>query len=98
MLLKRLLAIENTKENVNSHHVEDKVEVKYSDLYSNIYKNERFDTIFWNVPFGFVEREGLTMLERSVFDTNYNTIREFIYGAKNYLKDTGRLLIGFSIT
>lgn len=37
-------------------------------------------------------------LERAVYDPGYKTIEEFIKGAKDYLTETGRVLIGFSTT
>lgn len=92
------IAVDNTKENAKINHVDNKVEAKYSDIYSALNKNEKFDTIFWNVPFGFVERKNLTILEKAVFDTNYNSIKKFINDTKKHLKINGRLLIGFSTT
>lgn len=92
-------AVANTKENIRLHHVKQIVTVYEGDVYSPLEPDNQFDTIFWNVPFGFVEEDGrLTDLEKAVFDTEYRSIEKFIRGAKNHLKPNGRLLIGFSTT
>ena len=84
--------------NIELHNMKGKVEVRQGDLYVPLELNEKFDTIFWNTPFGFVESEEISDLEKAVYDPGYKTIERFIKGAKEYLKVGGRILIGFSTT
>lgn len=91
-------AVENTKVNVKKYNLQNKIEVRKGNLYAPIKKNEKFDVIFWNTPFGFVAKKRTTNLEKSVYDPGYKTTKKFIKGAKKYLKKNGRLLIGFSST
>ena len=90
-------AVENAKENVKLHGLEDKITVMQGDVFEPL-KDGKFDTIFWNVPFGYVKRENLTILEKAAFDSGYRSIRKFIEEAGKHLKPNGRLLIGFSST
>lgn len=93
------LAVVNTKENVQRHNVADVVTVLEGDIYEPIPEGRKFDTIYWNVPFGYVRGEkDLSMLERAVFDPEYQAIKRFIAEAKDYLKSDGRVMIGFSTT
>lgn len=93
------MAVLNTKENVKRHQVEQIVTVHEGDVYSPLGPNDQFDTIFWNVPFGYITEDSkLTTLEMAVFDPGYQSIEKFIHGARNHLKPYGRLLIGFSTT
>lgn len=92
-------AVAITKENALINNVADKVTVKQGDMYDVLDKGEKFDTIYWNTPFGYVnETEDLTLLEKSVFDPGYKSTNKFISQAKKHLKHDGRLLIGFSTT
>ncbi|MEO3973477.1 methyltransferase [Streptomyces sp. CAU 1734] len=57
---------------------------------------ERFDTIFWNVPWTYVE-DGFplsTDLHSAVFDPGYRGQARYISGAHAHLADGGRLLLG----
>ena len=90
-------AVENTKENAKLNDVEDKITVLQGDIYSPLSEDDKFDTIFWNTPFGYVE-EDVSILEKAVFDPEYKSTKKFIFEAKNHLKKNGRLLIGFSTT
>jgi release factor glutamine methyltransferase len=91
-------AVENTRQNAKLHEVENQVRVVESDVYAAL-GDEKFDTIYWNVPFGF-RNEGteLTPLEKAIFDVGYRKNREFIMGAKKHLKSGGQLLMGVSST
>lgn len=69
------------------------------DIYEPLAKNSKFDTIYWNTPFGYVdENEDVTVLEKAVYDPGYKATHRFIRQAKEHLKENGRLLIGFSTT
>lgn len=90
-------AVENTLINARLHSVANRLHVVEGDLYGPV-AGQRFDLIFWNTPFGYVESADLSMLERAVFDPHYAATVRFLAGACDYLTDTGRLLIGFSST
>jgi len=66
-------AVENTKENAKMNNVE--LNVFLGDMFDPL-PRMRFDTIFWNFPFGYVERENLTVLEKSVFDPYYKILKD----------------------
>ena len=91
-------AVENTRENIRKYNLGDKIEVRQGDVYSELKPEEKFDTIFWNTPFGLVEDEKIPDLEKAVYDPNYKSTEKFIKEAKQHLKEKGRLLIGFSST
>jgi methylase of polypeptide subunit release factors len=91
-------AVQNTRKNIQIHSFEDKIDIRYGNLYEPLRKNEKFDVIFWNTPFGFVEKKQLSSLEKSVFDPNYQSTKIFIQEAKNYFNENGRIYIGFSTT
>ena len=91
------VAVENTKENAKLNDVENKITVLQGDIYSPLSEDDKFDTIFWNTPFGYVE-DDVSILEKAVFDPEYKSTKKFIFEAKNHLKKNGHLLIGFSTT
>jgi len=91
-------AVKNTKANLKKHNLTKQADVFQSDIFSSLKKSEKFNTIFWNIPFGYVEKENLSLVEKSVFDTNYKDTKKFIDDAKKHLEKNGRLLIGFSTT
>lgn len=91
-------AVANAKENVECHNLTEKVTVLHGSLYEPLSPTDKFDTIFWNTPFGYMESEDISTLERAVFDPGYKATRAFIEQAKQHLKPDGRLLIGFSKT
>ncbi len=91
-------AVLNTKENIHLHKLESIVNVRQGDVYSSVTESEKFDVIFWNVPFGFVEYPVVSDLEKSVFDWEYKSIKRFIFGASKHLEKGGLLYIGFSDT
>lgn len=91
-------AVKNTQENIERHGLQDKMEVRQGNVYSALTPEEKFDTIFWNTPFGLVADEEIPDLEKSVYDPGYKSTEKFIKEAKVHLKQNGRLLIGFSST
>lgn len=90
-------AVENTWANVRRHGLEERVDVRYGDVFSSIREDEQFDVIFWNTPFELVEEE-VSDIEKSVGDYEYRATERFMSGARKHLADRGRLYIGFSST
>ncbi|MBI4050711.1 MAG: hypothetical protein HY396_01915 [Candidatus Doudnabacteria bacterium] len=61
-------------------------------------RREKFHKIFWDVPFGYVTKKNLTILERAVFDYRYEHIQKYLLEARTRLLPNGRIFIGFSST
>lgn len=92
-------AVTNTIDNAQRHGVASRITVLHGDVYEPLAATDRFDTIFWNVPFHFVPEDyPLTDLDRAVFNPGYESTIRFVREAKQHLKPGGRLLIGFSTT
>jgi release factor glutamine methyltransferase len=91
-------AISNTRLNAILHSVEHKVNVLHSDVFESLDCSILFDTIFWNPPFIFSNALPESLLEKSVFDFKYSSIRKFIFSFPQYLKPGGHAFIGFSST
>ena len=89
-------AIENTKENVKINKIGN-VDVRHSDIFSGIRENENFDIVYWNFPFIPIDAnyEFRSSLERSLFDPNYNLLERFLKETPTYLRQNGKLLIGW---
>ena len=88
-------AIANTKENVTLNKANN-VEVRESDIFSNIESDEQYHTIYWNLPFIYKPStyKYKSMLERSLFDPGYQYIEKFLMAARNHLINGGRILVG----
>lgn len=89
-------AVANTAANAERHGVSDRVRVLQSDMYTALEPTERFDAIFWNVPWTYVE-DGFALstdLHSAVFDPGYQGQARYIAGAHEHLADGGRLLLG----
>lgn len=89
-------AIANTVANAERHGVSDRVRALHSDMYTALAPTDRFDTIFWNVPWTYVE-DGYALstdLHTAVFDPGYRGQARYLAGAHEHLADGGRLLLG----
>lgn len=91
-------AVRNAQENITRHKLQDKVEVRLGSLYDPLKPNEKFDVIFWNTPFGLTSKENITDLAKAIYDVGYKSTERFIKEAPKYLKENGKLFIGFSST
>ena len=89
-------AVKNTLENARLYKVANKIQAFKSDVFSALNKNAKFDSIYWNVPFGQVKKRRLSLLERALYDPAYIYLKKFIFKAPKFLKKNGKLLIGFS--
>jgi len=99
-------ACNNALVNVKKFNLEDKVEVRIGDVFEPI-SNEKFDVVFWNIPFCYLEEstknelginETLDELEISVFNFEYKLLYQYLDEGFEYLNKNGRLLLGFSPT
>lgn len=90
-------ATENTKLNAKKLGLSTKIKAFAGDVLDSINPKSYFDSIFWALPFGFLDPgTEISLEEAQVFDPGYRAIRKFFKSAKKYLKPKGRLLIGFS--
>lgn len=89
-------ASENTKFNADNLKINN-IEVTNGDVLDGVSSERKFDSIFWALPFGFLDPgANITLEEMQVFDPGYRALRKFFKTAKNFLKPGGQLLIGFS--
>lgn len=89
-------AVANTEENAALHGVADRVRARRSDLFAALGPEDRFDLIFWNVPWTYVDPDYplTTDLHSAVFDPGYQNQRRFIAEAGPHLTERGRLVLG----
>lgn len=88
-------AVENAETNRVSNSITN-IEVRYSDLFSDIKPEEKFDIVYWNMPFSYVDADYVheNVLERSIFDPGYNILKKFLDEAPEHLTREGYVLIG----
>ncbi|MBI3090141.1 MAG: methyltransferase [Candidatus Tectomicrobia bacterium] len=91
-------AVQNTLENGRLHNVAGKLRAFVGDVYDALAPAATFDTIFWNIPSGYTDRQEVLMMEKAIFDPGYRSIKKFLSGAPRHLKESGRLLLCFSPT
>lgn len=101
-------AVENARSNVKLHKLESIIDVRDpDDLFKAVQSEERFDLIFWNIPFCYLDadlmseiglKSELNQLERSVFNPYYGSFRNYLKLGFDYLTPGGRLLLAFSPT
>ena len=90
-------AAETTKLNAERHNLSDRIEAYSGDVLDGIPEGKKFDTIFWSLPFGFLDPGApVSLQDMQVFDPGYRATRKFLREAPKYLKENGVLLIGFS--
>ncbi|UJR19723.1 hypothetical protein I4U23_022857 [Adineta vaga] len=91
-------AIANIQANTDKYNMNDRIRILHGSIFEPLNKNEQFDIIFWNIPFGDTKKplEQLDSLERALFDPGYKLIEIYIKEAHKHLKENGRLFIVFS--
>jgi len=82
-------AIKNAKINVKLHKFTKKVKVQYSDIFSNIDKNKKFDVIIANLPFR--DKKAKDNIEASFWDTDFKAHKKLFKQIKKHLNENGRL-------
>ncbi|MFC1572888.1 methyltransferase, partial [Candidatus Eisenbacteria bacterium] len=90
-------AVENARRNVKNLGLTERVDVLASDLFSAVEDGSKFDSVYWNPPWVFVDN-GVTLetdLEKALVDVGYTQMRRFLSTARDYLVENGMLLIGF---
>lgn len=91
-------AAELTKINAEKNDVSNRISSYSGDVLDAIPDFIKADSVFWAMPFGFLDpTDVLGGRDSQVFDPGYRAIKKFFATARRYLKDNGRLLIGFSV-
>ncbi|MBB4818620.1 methylase of polypeptide subunit release factors [Pseudomonas alcaligenes] len=91
-------AVRNTRANAARHGVTGVMSVRQGDLFKVLEAGERFDVIFWNSNFVFVEAEHVfdKAIMLAFCDPGYAAHKRFLDEAPDYLAEGGLLLMGFS--
>ncbi len=89
-------AVENTEINAEKNRLNDIVDVRKSDIFSKVRKEETFDIIYWNMPFmpAPVDFRYSSDLEKGLFDPGYKLTDRFLREAKEHLKKGGIVIVG----
>lgn len=99
-------AYNNAIANVEKFGLTDKIDVRRGSVFEPI-NDERFDVIFWNIPFCYLEENTKTKLgisgdldelDGAVFNFEYKLLHQYLKEGFKYLKNNGKLLLGFSPT
>lgn len=90
-------APENTLYNAKIIGVEERIQVASGDVLDGVPEDKKFDSIFWSMPFGFMDPgTNINLEDAQFFDAGYRAIRKFLKDCKNHLTLDGEILIGFS--
>lgn len=86
-------AVENTKLNFKKYNISTD-NVLFSDVYSALGDNQKFDFIFWNHPFNNWPEQVEDVLLLAGLDYQYTALSRYVSDAYKHLKEGGRLLLG----
>lgn len=88
-------AVKNARLNALHHGLDDVITAYESDVYSDVAGDAEFDAVFWNTPWGYVDEDVSTEL-RGIWDPWYDATERYIEDGQDYLRDGGKLYVGFS--
>lgn len=90
-------ASNNAKVNVKKLGLSGRISVTNGDVLDGLTPGQKFTTIFWALPFGFLDPGAtITLEDAQVFDPGYRATRKFFQTAKKHLMHGGKILLGFS--
>jgi release factor glutamine methyltransferase len=84
-------AVENTKDNFQRYKASN-CRAYVSDVFTNV--EGKYDVILFNAPYHGTAP--VDLLERSVADAGYESLRAFLSQATQYLQPDGQIVLGFS--
>lgn len=84
-------ALNNTKENVLYHKLDNIIEIRKSDLFKNIKSKEKFDLIIAQLP--FADSDYKSDVWHFLFDKDFVLHERFLSWAKKYLNHNGKIFI-----
>ncbi len=88
-------ALECARENIKAHGLAGKIELLYSDGFSNL-SGRVYDTIAINIPFRWFKPKDI--LDAASNDENYVFLNRFFKEAKDHLSEKGKILFVFANT
>lgn len=88
-------SIQNINTNIKINNLAN-IQTRESDVFEKIKNSEKFDYIYWNMPFMPIENNYnyQNILEKGLFDPGYNLTKRFLSEAKLYLNKNGKVLVG----
>jgi release factor glutamine methyltransferase len=84
-------AVQNARDNAERHGFSEIIEVRESDMFSALSRDEKFDVITMNPP--FLEHALDDVVSNSTWDEDLHVHREFFEHVRDYLKPRGRAYI-----
>ena len=89
-------AINNILSNAKLHSLQ--IEARIGSVFDPILKDEVFDVIFWNHPFYYLDEKlnENDLVSFSVYDTEYQYLKDFFLNGKKHLEKDGQLILGTS--
>jgi release factor glutamine methyltransferase len=88
-------AVLNVRLNALLHGIENRLTALVSDVFDSI-DEQKFDVIFWNLPFINEGQKAVSHLEKSVFSNYSVALEKYIATSTTFLTKDGRIFIGFS--
>lgn len=82
-------AVKCAEKNAERHGFNSVIEVRFSDMFTSIKPQEKFDVITINPP--FTPHSASDFAERTVWDENLTVQNKFFEGVKQHLKKNGRI-------
>jgi len=86
------VAIKNAKLNKILHGYKEKLQIYKSNCFSQI-PLQKFDLIIFNPPFFSLKNEARDLLEKSLLDTNFRTMKKFLDQAPRYMGKSSKIII-----
>ena len=89
-------AINNILSNAKLHSLQ--IEARIGSVFDPILKDEVFDVIFWNHQFYYLDEKlnENDLVSFSVYDTEYQYLKDFFLNGKKHLEKDGQLILGTS--
>jgi len=84
-------SLENARENVKFHKLENVIEVRKSDLFENIKKEEKFDLIISQLP--FADADYKNPVGHFLFDAGFKLHERLLKDAKKHLNKNGKVFV-----
>ncbi|MBI2985114.1 MAG: tRNA (adenine(22)-N(1))-methyltransferase TrmK [Candidatus Kerfeldbacteria bacterium] len=84
-------AVANARINADQHGYNHIIEVRQSDVFSALKRNEQFDVITANLPFR--NQPAADAVEATQWDENFQAHKRFFGGVNHYLKPGGRIYL-----
>ncbi len=84
-------SLKNARENVIFHKLDKIIEIRKSDLFKNINKDEKFDLIISQLPFADVAYK--SKVGHFLFDSGFKLHDKFLKEAKKHLTEEGKIFI-----